>query len=131
MSKEIRDRIVKLRKKMGYNQADVAHLLNMNRNTYAYQEANCSFSVDTFVKLAEILEVTPNDLLLPEKIDTPLFAPLDIPVMKVADIVNDPFNRLELNLSTNESNLVKSFRMLRKKQRDEALEFINKLLHEK
>ncbi len=130
MSEVIREKVVDLRKKMGYNQNDIARLLDMNRNTYAYQEKNTSFSPETLVKLANILEVTPNDILLPKK-NEPLFVPIEQqqPILRTPN--EDLGKRLDSNFSTDETNLVKTFRMLRKKQQIEVLEYVNKLYHEK
>lgn len=56
--------IKEIRKSKGYTQQFMADRLNISQQMYAkYEIENRNITVETLIKIAEILEVTPNDLI--------------------------------------------------------------------
>ena len=63
MDDMIRKRIVHLRKLAGYNQADMAKILNIKHSTYAKREKHGKLDVDFLLSLSQILNVEVSDFL--------------------------------------------------------------------
>ena len=61
---KINERVKRYRKNKGYTQAYVAKKLNLSPSTYNRYESNGKFPVETVLRLAELLNVSVEQLML-------------------------------------------------------------------
>lgn len=128
MSEEVRKRIVILRTKKGLTQAQIADLLGMRRTTYTYHEEHGRFKKDTLEKLAEVLEVSTDDILHGSE---PQFnfeppKPDSVEQLGADEQIGDPL----FIPTAKEVKLIKVTRFLSKERLNRLRLFINELYHE-
>ena len=112
---DINKNIISLRKEKHLTQADVAEKLGMNLIQYAQIEKNGRISFENVIKLADILNVPPERVIPPKKIDGGITVP---PSPKST----------ELKLTRTEINLIKSFRSLTSQNKKKILDLLIKKL---
>lgn len=69
----IGDRFWGIRKKRGLTQSEVADAAGLSDRTYAdIERGTVNMRLGTFLRICDVLHVTPNEILLPAQDDTPL-----------------------------------------------------------
>lgn len=118
MNVEIAKRIKKYRQDLGLTQKDVGDALGIDRSTYARQENSGMIRSDLVFKLAEILHVSPNQILFGESKERELPKPIfDIDMnenepLRLHTKFAMPGLQQPLILTNNERNYVRIFRKL-------------------
>ena len=109
---ELNKALRKLRKENGFTQQAVADILNVDRSTYScYEQGKFSPSLDCIVQLAELYQISVDELLGNEAADYAISAPA--PEYNV--IVNTV-------LSDDEEKLIKYFRQLSNSRKSELID---------
>lgn len=104
--------LIYYRKKSGLTQQQVADILNLNRSTYTKYETSVSEpSLEILLKIADIFQVQPNQLL-----DTDFGTMVADPPLQIT--------------SENEKKLVKNFKLLNSTQKQEIFDTMSKFIIE-
>lgn len=114
-NREINKRIASLRKLREYKQSDVAELLKIKVSTYSQMERKGIITGEMILKLAEVFDVDPREILCGEKAEMPPPEPPKTP---------EP---LEIKLTNSESNIIKIYRNLNKEKREEVFDSISRI----
>ena len=129
MELTINQRIARYRRLSDLTQSDVAEKLGMKSSTYSQMERKGNISAQMILRLADIFNVEPNELLYGEKKQyveppiedgtTTLSQPKDIPTP-----VTTPSPTITV-LTNSEENIIKIIRSLSKKDKDEVMAFVH------
>ena len=117
---EINKRIKYYRKRNGYTQEELAKAIGMKSSTYAQAEREGIITCDFLLRVADALKVHPEILLLGKK-------QIKVVVAKrkrsEQTKMPDP-NKVEMDLSLKEKNIVMILRQFNQEQRNAVYEFI-------
>lgn len=129
MELTINQRIARYRRLSDLTQSDVAEKLGMKSSTYSQMERKGNISAQMILRLADIFNVEPNELLYGEKkqyVEPPIEAgtttfsqPTEIPIP-----VTSPSPTITV-LTNSEENIIKIIRSLSKKDKDEVMAFVH------
>ena len=114
MGKEINRRIRHYRKKSGITQNELAEMLGMKGSTYSQAEREGNITCDLLLRVAPILKVEPEVLLLGENSKEPPKPPITPP---------EP----EHDFTQKEINIIKIFRYMSQEKRNILYKFMNEL----
>ena len=145
MSKEINQRVIMFRKLANLNQAQVAEKMGMKPSTYSQMERAGNISLDRLMKLAEILNVTINDIL-PEDKKTPKetddeekkddydFSNNYRQPMRLRRYVNEDLDfeySLSSRLTLRDKNMIKMYSNFSEKDKVKVCEFVKQIYDKK
>ncbi|MBO4694084.1 MAG: helix-turn-helix domain-containing protein [Clostridia bacterium] len=125
--KSINKRISTYRKLAGYTQQTAAEALGIKKSTYARMELHGNPTPDMLVRLAKLYNVSVNLFLYGVDKSEKEEPKKPKPDVRLKDDIRIFAENPDIVLSTNEKNLVKVYRELPKKDKDEVLSFINSL----
>ena len=139
MDKEINKRIVIYRKLANLNQIQVAELMGMKASTYSQMERSGSITTDRLLRLAEIFNVSVNDLLFdqqkqnvePEPPKQIFPVPDPAPINKLHESIVDIFsNNINLdNLSIRDRNMIKMYINFKKSDQQKVCNLVEEIYH--
>lgn len=119
-SNTINKRIANYRILAGYTQEEAANALGMNKSTYARMERTGSPKPETLKKIAEVFNVSAELLLYGEFL---------VPKPEKTELHDKGlFDNKNFEVTFAEENLIKKFRNLSPKDREELTEYIEKLI---
>ncbi len=126
----ISDRLRKFRKSFKITQQDLAMLLGVDRTTYTFYETGSTQpSIKTLCGLSRIYDVSLGYLIGVEECNYKRSNEEPQPISPVR--LNQSFKIDPIaNLERNEKNLLLSYRLLNEDRKEEALEFIKKIIEE-
>ncbi len=121
MNLEINKRVIQYRKQKHLTQSEVAERIGMKSSTYSQMERVGDISAERVVRLAEIFGVRPEWILLGEPEDTPENeSGIDVAQQpKITIPEPEPFV-----LTNMEMSIIKIIRNLKKKEKEEVINFI-------
>ncbi len=71
--REIGNRLLSFRKRMGMTQAEVAEAAGMSDRTYAdIERGSVNMRLDTLLRICKVLHAMPDEVLMPKETDTTL-----------------------------------------------------------
>ena len=128
--KPVNKRISTYRKLAGYTQQTASDALGIKKNTYARMERHGNPTPDMLIRLAQLYNVSPNQILF----GTPAAAKQDNNTQNETARLHEESHIFKKNpdivLTTNEKNCIKVCRKLTKQQQKDIMALINRFYNE-
>lgn len=137
MDKEVNARIRKYRKSQNMTQKDLGKALGIKCSTYSQMERNGKITVEMAARIAKVLDVDPDIMMLGEKEKPSPFEPVITPPIKLG--TPDPFTPPsepevivgikcgEITLSIEEERIIHFFRNLSPEKKKEVTNYLTNL----
>ncbi len=125
---DINKRIKYFRRLAGYTQNELARLIGMKGSSYSQAEREGNITCDLLLRVAEVLNVDPEILLLGKKSVKVIIAKAKRkpqPEPEPIEIIKD--NPYLIEVSSKEKNMVMIFRGLNQEQKNSVYKFINEI----